>query len=154
MDNKKAEVRDTDKYGKGVFATEDIKKDEIVAEFDGKIYEYEDDFSEDVLNHAIQFEKRRWRDSDGIARIINHSCEPNCGVKDLFKIVAMRNIKKGEELTWDYEMTEDNIDWRMKCRCNTPCCRRVIGRYKNMPEKTRKKYKGYISDWLLSQKVK
>jgi len=63
----------------------------------------------------------------------------------------MRDIKKGAEITWDYEMTEDNDYWKMECRCNTKSCRKVIGAYRNMPLNIREKYKGYISDWLLSE---
>jgi SET domain-containing protein len=148
-DNKKAEVRKSGNKGKGIFAKKLIKKGERIASFDGQIYEYEHRWNDYLRNHTIQFEKRRWRDSKGIAVFINHSCEPNCGVKNLFDIVAMRDIKKDEEITWDYEMTEANPIWKMKCRCKTPSCRGVIGNYKNMPPATRKKYKGFISQWLI-----
>jgi hypothetical protein len=84
-----------------------------------------------------------------MARYINHSCEPNCGIKGLFKIVAMRDIDVGEEVTWDYEMTEDSDVWRMQCHCGSENCRGEIGAYRNMPQETREKYRGYISEWLL-----
>ena len=107
MDNPKVALRRTKKFGRAVFAVKKIRKGETVAIFDGPIY---DDvfagWTEDILNHAIQFDKDKWRDSCGIARYINHSCEPNCGVKKLFSIVAMRTIEPGEQITWDYEMTE------------------------------------------------
>ena len=148
-DNKKVELRKAGNRGKGIFAKKLIKKGETIASFDGQIYEYEHRWNDYLRNHTIQFEKRRWRDSKGIAVFINHSCEPNCGVKNLFDIVAMRDIKKDEELTWDYEMTEANPIWKMKCRCKTPSCRGVIGNYKNMPLAIRKKYKGFISQWLI-----
>ena len=59
----------------------------------------------------------------------------------------MRDIKKGEELTFDYEMCEDS-DWTLHCKCGNKNCRKIIGAFRNMPEETRKKYNGYISDWL------
>ena len=62
----------------------------------------------------------------------------------------MKDIKQGEWLTWDYDMTEDS-DWRMQCKCEKKSCRKMIGAFKNMPEKVRKKYKGYISDWLVKK---
>lgn len=149
MDNPKAIVHQTKKYGKAVFAKKPIKKGEIIAEFDGPIYDDDfEDWTDDLANHAIQFAKSSWRDSKGIARYINHSCDPNCGIKKLFKIVAMRNIDQGEEITWDYEMTEKSDWWKMRCKCGTPICRKMIGNYKNMPKKIREKYKGYISEWL------
>lgn len=150
MDNQKVFTKES-RFGKGVFAKEQIKKGEVVAEFDGPIYDFDyPDWNEDIINHVIQFEERRWRDSKGLARNINHSCEPNCGVKDKFKIVAMRNIKEGEEVTWDYEMTEDYL-WRMKCRCGSKDCRGKIGAFRNMPENVRQKYAGFISDWLIEK---
>lgn len=150
MDNPKVIVVKTKKYGKGVFADKLIKKGEVVAAFDGKIYDDDfDDWTDDLLNHTIQFAKTKWRDSKGVARYLNHSCDPNCGIKKLFKVVAMRDIQPGEEITWDYEMTEKSDWWRLKCKCGTPICRKVIGNYRNMPKKIRQKYKGYISDWLL-----
>jgi hypothetical protein len=148
MDSKKVVVKKTAKHGNGVFAHTKIKKGEIVAAFDGTIYDFDyQDWNDDLYNHAIQFEPRRWRDSKGIARLINHSCDPNCGIRDLFKIVAMRDIAPGEEITWDYGMTENYV-WRMKCTCGSPLCRKTIGAYKNIPLVVRKKYKGYISEWL------
>ncbi len=152
MDNPKIIVKKTRKMGKGVFAGAPIKKGEEIAAFDGPIYgAYSKKWNEDLYNHCIQFEPKKWRDSAGVARLINHSCRPNCGIKDLFRVVAMRDIKKGEEITWDYEMTEDHPWWRMKCQCGHPECRGIIGAYKNMPEDFRRKYKGYISQWLIDK---
>ncbi|HMN67598.1 MAG TPA: SET domain-containing protein-lysine N-methyltransferase [Bdellovibrionales bacterium] len=154
MDSAKVTVKRTKKYGRAVYAKTRIRKGEVIAAFDGPCFD--DDFegwNEDLLNHAIQYGKTRWRDSKGIARLINHSCEPNCGIKSLFKIVAMRAIAPGEEITWDYEMTEKNRHgWRMKCRCGAKSCRRVIGDYAKMPRSVRRRYAGYISEWLLPKK--
>ena len=99
--------------------------------------------------YAIQFERYRWRDGkiDGIVRYIDHSCEPNCGVKNLFVIVAMRDIEAREEITWDYAMTEDS-DFRMECKCGNPSCRGTVGAYSMLSHEVRKKYNGYISEWL------
>ncbi len=115
MDNPKVIIKETGKYGKGLFAAEKIFKDEIIAEFNGKIYDSNTKWTKELENHVIQFAKDKWKDSNGTARLINHSCEPNCGIKDLFKLVVMRDILPGEELTFDYEMTE-NHTWRMECK--------------------------------------
>jgi uncharacterized protein len=150
MDSKKVTVGDAGRRGKGVFARLPIKKGEVIASFDGRIYTADHEpWTNDILNYVIQFAEDKWRDATGIARILNHSCEPNCGIKNLFTIVAMRDIAPREELTWDYEMTENNrYGWRMKCLCGTPSCRKIIGQYDNMPPELRRKYKGYISAWL------
>lgn len=151
MDSKKVKIEKTNNKGSGIFAVETIRENELIAEFDGEIYGWHDPrWTDDLYDHCIQFEEKKWRDSKGIARLINHSCEPNCGVKNLFQIVAMREILPGEEITWDYEMTERHPYWRMKCKCGNSNCRMIIGNFENMPADVRKKYTGYISEWLLN----
>ena len=153
MDNPKAIVKRTRLYGRGVFAKAPIKKGEEIAAFDGPFFDDDfDEWTKDLLNHSIQCGKALWRDSKGIARLINHSCDPNCGIRGKFKVVAMRDIEKGEHLTWDYEMTERSTWWKMRCRCGSPLCRKRIGDYKNMPREARARYKGYISSWLLPKR--
>lgn len=157
MDNSKVIVKETENIGKGLFAIEDIKKDEIIADWtNGISYEAKsanklpNQLPKNIRDHAIQYEEHKWIDTEGIGRYSNHSCIPNCGFKGKFHLVAMRDITKGEHLTWDYEMTEDS-DWRLECKCGNPNCRKIIGAHKNMPEIIRKKYKGYISDWLIEK---
>ena len=115
------------KFGKCVLTIAEIPKGAIVAVFDGKIYEARKctDLPKDIADHAIQIGEHTYQDSKGIARFINHSCTPNCGVHGLNKIVTMRDIHPGEELTWDYAMTEDS-DWRVKCECGSHECRGII----------------------------
>lgn len=150
MDNPKAILRRTRKFGWAVFAKENIRRGEVVAVFDGAIYDdHFDGWTDDLLNHTVQIGKAKWRDSKGLARWMNHSCEPNCGIKGLYRVVAMRDVAAGEQLTWDYEMTEKSSWWRMQCKCGSPGCRRVIGNYLRMPRSVREKYKGYISRWLV-----
>ena len=151
MDSKKVLVRES-RLGKSVFSIENIDKGELIAAFDGDIFECEraTDLPPRVANHAIQFEEHKWRDSNGLARSINHSCNPNCGIKNLFSIVAMKDIKKEEELTWDYDMSEDS-DWTLDCQCLNPSCRKKIGAFKNLPRDVRSTYRGYISDWLVDK---
>lgn len=151
MDNPKITIGNN-RFGKCLIANQDIAKDEFLAEFDGEVYEAEkcSDLPRDIADHAIQFEEHKWKESLGVARYINHSCDPNCGIKRLTNLVAMRDIKKGEELLWDYDMTEDS-DWRMECHCGAKSCRKVIGSFSLVPDETRKKYKGYISDWLVEK---
>jgi uncharacterized protein len=148
MDNPKVTVGETS-VGKGLFASDVIFKDEVIAVFDGKIYEAKkaSDLPQDIADHAIQISPHQWKDSNGIARFINHSCEPNVGYRGVDTLVAMRDVQKGEELTLDYEMSE-NSDWRMMCQCKTPSCRTMIGAFANLPEDIKKEYGGYVSDWL------
>ena len=61
----------------------------------------------------------------GIARYINHSCRPNCYARVIDRriwICAARNIRRGEELTYDYHT---NGAAGIQCRCR-PDCRRIL----------------------------
>jgi hypothetical protein len=153
MDNPKVIVKRTKKFGDGVFAQKPLTKGEVIAEFDGPIYGDDTVWTDETADHSVQFDQNQWRDSDGIARCLNHSCEPNCGIRGLFSIVAMRDIAAGEELVWDYDMTEDAEpgDWDMKCRCGTPSCRGTIGAYRNLPLPLQKRYRAFTSQWLLKK---
>ncbi len=149
MDNSHVQVGEREGFGKALYATQIIKKDEVICEFDGDVFEAGKctDLPKDIADHAIQIAEHHWKESAGFARYINHSCDPNCGMQGLTTIVAMRDIQQGEELTWDYDMTEDS-DWRLTCLCGTKLCRGVIGAYKLVPEDVRKKYGTYVSSWL------
>jgi len=57
--------------------------------------------------------------------LVNHSCVPNCGMQGNFKIVAMRDIKSGEEITIDYAMVE-NSDYELECSCGSKTCRAAV----------------------------
>ena len=60
------------------------------------------------------------------ARLINHSCDPNCEVLDSSKtkiwITAMKDIKKGEELSYDYGFSYDCNYKDHKCKCGSKKC--------------------------------
>ena len=60
------------------------------------------------------------------ARYINHSCEPNCEVdinNDKIWISSIKNIKKGEELSYDYGFSFDKNDYRDHvCKCGSKYC--------------------------------
>src|SRR3989344_3852976 len=153
MDNPKAAVLPHQKFGSGVFAKENISKNEVIATFDGTIYTAEkcSDLPNDpplkIRDHAIQTGMHTWQDSNGIGRFFNHSCEPNCGIKGKTNLVALKDIKNGEELTFDYDMTE-NSDWAMECKCRRANCRKIIRGYRFLPGAVKKKYRGMISEWL------
>jgi SET domain-containing protein len=60
-----------------------------------------------------------------VARFINHSCRPNCyiDIKDgIIWIRAARSIRRGEELTYDYNTDGDGL---IECRCR-PDCQRLL----------------------------
>ena len=73
---------------------------------------------------------------------MNHCCQPNVGFNAAEDFVAMRTIKRGEELCWDYGFAELNPQFRMECRCGAVECRGVVTgtdwqRLKSDPNKLR-----------------
>lgn len=158
LDNPNVEILDTEEFGKGVFAKAEIKEGDIIAVFTGEKYQadFELDLPEIMRDHCIQVGEREYIYAKGsLAEKINHSCEPNCGLKDFTKIVAMREIKPGEQITWDYRMSEDS-NWIMECKCGSPHCSRSVGNFKNMPDDLKKKYfrEGYLSQWIIDKYTK
>lgn len=117
--------------GYGVFASESIGRDAFIVEYKGqKISAAESDRRETrylARGRIWCFTlNRRWaRDAahgGNFGRYVNHSCRPNCYseiVGDRIWIRALRDIRKGEELTYDY-CTDGAAGIRCGCR---PGCR-------------------------------
>ena len=159
----KVEVKKSGIQGKGMFAKAAFKKGEIVniaAGFiiDRKEFEKIDKTETDFLDnysfpvaegfYMISFGGNLEKDD-----FFNHSCNPNCGMKGQIIFVAMRDIKKGEELTFDYAMTDANSDDFLICNCGAKNCRKKIrGDDWKLPE-LQKRYKGYFS-WYIEEKIR
>lgn len=134
-------VRLSKVHGNGVFATRKIFAGARIIEYCGKrISEKQADqrFGLDPENphHTFFFSLENGRLIDGgdqgnDARWINHSCEPNCEaqeVKGRVYIHALRDIRRGEELCYDYGLVvEQRLSKALKeayaCRCGSKNCR-------------------------------
>jgi hypothetical protein len=57
---------------------------------------------------------------------LNHSCEGNCGFDEEGDFVAIRDIRKGEELSYDYALIESNPNFSMNCCCGSQKCRHTV----------------------------
>ena len=101
---------------------------------------------EDLFIGPITYQER-----DASMMYLNHSCNPNLGICGQIIFRAMRDIEKGEELSFDYA-TGDDDDWEMRCACGPSECRgRVTGKdWKNPAIQAR--YAGWFSDYL-AQKI-
>lgn len=89
--------------------------------------------------YALQFAADRYFDLIAPTRFINHSCDPNCCVRD-GSIVALGNIADGEELTFDYSTTMDERSWTMVCRCGAPNCRGIVDDFRTLSPDIRRRY--------------
>jgi hypothetical protein len=82
------------------------------------------------------------------ADYVNHSCEPNAGLQGAATLVAMRDIEPGEEITYDYAMTDTSAYDQFTCRCGANNCRSgITGDDWRNPE-LRSRYRGYFSSYL------
>jgi SET domain-containing protein len=93
---------------------------------------------------------------------INHSCDPNCKLvkhnPGTFRLVALRAITEGDEITWDYS-TYINEATRARClkgltincNCGALNCRKRVGDFRSLPQETLIAYKkaGMFPDFIL-----
>jgi len=158
--NEKLEVRKSRKHKRGVFAQENIRKGERLAIFGGDVMSIDeiDDLPKRVQEYPMQIEERfvlgsrkakKPEDTD----FFNHSCEPNSGLKGRIFLVAMYEIKKGEEITFDYAMVVSesvgsDIVFELKCNCKSRTCRKRITENDWRLPHLQQKYKGYFSQYI------
>ena len=152
----KTTVRQSKIGGLGTFATSDINKGEIVFVKGGHIVTRDELFyskqissylpiSDDLFIGAVNKDEE-----DGIKLFVNHSCEPNCGLKGEITFVAMKDIRKGDELTFDYAMV-DNEFYELECKCESPNCRKIITGFDWKIESLQEKYSSYFAQYLLDK---
>lgn len=130
-------------HGRGLFCKRNIDAGEMVIEYSGI-----------VIRSVLTDKREKFYDSKGIgcymfrvddlevvdatmhgsaARFINHSCEPNCysrviqaeGRKRIV-IFALRPIRRGEELTYDYKFPIEEPAAKLPCNCGAKRCRRFL----------------------------
>jgi len=118
---------------RGLYAATNIKKNTKVIEYKGKIItvketETNPKFDNDKAIYLFNLNKKYDLDGDfkyNTARLINHSCDPNCevdGVGLKLWIYAIKDIKINEELTYDYGFSFDKDYKDFPCRCGAKKC--------------------------------
>jgi hypothetical protein len=152
----KTEVRGSKIHGRGLFATADVAKDEIVAVKGGHIVDgktlrekitprlgpVEIQIDDDLFIAPVTDEERELS-----MLYSNHSCDANLGIRGEITFVAMRDICAGEELTHDWAMT-DNDNYSVQCKCGAPNCRKTLtGKDWQRPD-LQERYAGYFSVYL------
>ena len=119
----------------GVFATQPISKNKRIVDYAGEKISNQESLRRErrYINNGehiwcFKLTNRSVIDAavgGNVARFINHSCHPNCYIdikKGVIWIRAARNIRKGEELTYDYNTDGEGL---IECKC-TPGCQRLL----------------------------
>jgi hypothetical protein len=130
-----SEIKDNH-YGKGLFATKDLKPGTLVA-FNTKI-----PINKTTIRNIYRLSFNGFKENNeplwsqvlGKGRFCNHSCDPNCILNNQCTIITARYIKSAEELTTAYDEIIEGLtwpaEWTFKCQCNAKNCRKLINGYK------------------------
>jgi len=126
-------ISNIDRNGRGLYATKDIKEGTKIIDYVGNVItkkQTEDSDKFDNNKPIYLFNLNVRYDLDGnvswnTARLINHSCSNNCdyigkGLK--LWVMAIKDIKKGEEFTCDYGFTYDADYKQFPCNCGSINC--------------------------------
>jgi len=161
--NQKLEIRETNKFGRGVYAKNNIKKGELLSVFGGYVLTSReiDDLPEELQDEGVTVgedfilsSKKKSEVED--ASYFNHSCDPNAGFHGQIFLVAMRNIKRDEEITFDYGMVLFHAKrikpYKLKCLCGKELCRKFITDNDWKKKELQKKYNGYFQ-YFLQEKI-
>ena len=126
----KIERKKSKLHGYGVVAEETINKNKRIIDYAGELINNrqserrEDRYLSKGCIWVFRVNRNWSRDANvggNVARFVNHSCTPNCWIEVADKTIwirASRTIRKGEELTYDYNTEGDKV---IPCRCRPGC---------------------------------
>ena len=127
-----------DRKGRGLYATKYIKEGTRIIDYVGKVItkkqtEHSEKFDNSKPIYLFNLNNRYDLDGDvswNTARLINHSCSNNCdynGTGLKLWVIAIKDIKKGQELTCDYGFGYDENYKQFRCKCGSQnCCGYIV----------------------------
>lgn len=152
--SRKCAVRQASEMGGfAVVATEPIAKGELIVVWSGTLVDGAElaTLPAAVKRHSLQVEDDHYLVSLTDCEppdYVNHSCDPNAGLSGQIALVALREIRAGECISYDYAMSDGSAYDEFECRCGAARCRgRVSGEDWKRPELWQR-YQGYFSPYL------
>jgi uncharacterized protein len=153
------------KFGKGCFANEIIRKNEFICILIGKETTWEESEKRYKdgkirIDDPFQISEAIYMELYKPYRYFNHSCNPNSGIRGKNELIAIKNIRKDDEITldystavWDDRWAKKYGNWTMKCECEEKNCRMVIGDFLSLPISQRRIYinLGIVPDFILEK---
>ncbi len=145
----KLDVKQSLISGRGVFSLRPIKKDETIYFLSGREISLRElvgminNLKKDAAD-PLQIDVETYIDLNEFSRLFNHSCNPNAFIRGKNELVALMDIDKEEEITYDYSTTmwenKEKIEsefnrklWTMQCHCNSTNCRKLIDQFYFLP---------------------
>lgn len=138
--------------GMGAFADVPIFESEILVRWQGRVLNFSD-FSqtpESFRTRSVQVGEDQYLVPFEIthADYFNHSCDPNAGLQGPRTLIALRPIKKGEPICYDYAMTDGSPYDEFSCRCGVPHCRGRVTGEDWKQQSLQERYRGFFSPYL------
>ena len=137
-------------YGRGVFATQNIERGQRILTLHGKEIHcvVKDQETSLAYPNWVGLRKSTWLEVEAPAIYLNHSCNPNAGIRGSRQLIALKKIKVGEEVTFDYSTTEDDRLWHMKCTCGAKNCRKVVRSIQFLPVNYFRRYLPFVPTYF------
>ena len=105
----------------------------------------------DLRRYIVQVEEEQFLaplEPIDAAELINHCCQPTCGLSGQIALVALRRIQPGEEITFDYATTDSSAFLEFPCGCaKRPCRQKVTSTDWQRPD-VRTINRGHFSPYL------
>lgn len=116
-----------DARGQGVQAQAPIQAGEVLVIWGGDVHDAASfaTLPDDLRRHSLQIEDEAFMvpRPPSLVDFINHSCEPNTRLSGQIVLVAGRDISAGEQICYDYAMTDGSPYDEFVCQCGSRLCR-------------------------------
>lgn len=137
--------------GRGLFAATGFKRGEPILTFSGRLRSLEEIQGRSDSFNMLQLGPRLYMDLEAPGVFGNHSCEPNAGIRVNTSLIALKDLRPGEEIHYDYSTTMDEDLETMVCRCGTARCRGLVQDFHHLPPELQRHYcaLGIVQDFIL-----
>lgn len=108
--------------GVGLFAARRFAEGDVLAQLEGTLHRRPSRTDPDWIGIGPE----TWIEASHPLNRINHSCAPNARLGPKRRLLALRDIMPGEEVSLDYSTTESDPAWHMACDCRAEGCRQGL----------------------------
>lgn len=142
------EIKNSTINGQGTFAKKKINCGDYITTLTGELYATNEENLKWLckakgitIDDPLQVGEELHLILNYASKAINHSCDPNAGIRNASDLYAIKDIHIGDEITYDYSTTVDvRTEWNMYCSCNASICRKKIGAVLTIPPFILNKY--------------